>query len=143
MFAACLRPVFMFKSYPSIYNMSKAPVFIMLSLFFIVIGSCSIQKIISFDSFAQVESFKQPKTTLNLSNNQTTCLSNYETVKEHIFLVESNSTNDSASLFLLFTLVSGLFISFLRNTTKSFKKANPNLLVPSLPLFLRYRTLII
>ena len=132
----------MFKSYKSIYNTNKAAI-IMLSLFFIVIGSCSIQKIISFDSLSQVESFKQPKTTLNLSNNQTTCLSNNETVKEHVLLVENNSTKDSASLFLLFTLISGLFTSFLRNTTKSFKKTNPNLSIPSLPLFLQYRTLII
>src|SRR5690606_1666979 len=99
--------------------------------------------IISFDSLSQVESIKQPKTTLNLSNNQTTCSFQNEIVKEQVLLVENNSTKDSASLFLLFTLILGLFTSFLRNTTLSFKKTNPNLLVPSLPLFLQYRTLII
>jgi hypothetical protein len=132
----------MFKNHPFIYNSHKAAA-IMLTLFFVVMGTCSIQKIISLDSLSQVESFKQPKTTLNLSNNQTTCSFKNEIVKEQVLLVKNNSTKDSASLFLHFTLIFGLFTSFLRNTNLSFKKTHPDLLVPSLPLFLQYRTLII
>lgn len=132
----------MFKNYPFIYNSHKATA-IMLTLFFVVMGTCSIQKIISIDSFSSVESIKQPKTSLKLSNNQTTCSLENEVGQKQVLLVEHGSTKDLASLFLLFTFISSLFTFSLRNTTLSLKKTNPNLLVPSLPLFLQYRTLII
>ena len=134
---------FMFKNYLSIYNTNNKAVVTLLLLFFIVISSCSIQKIFFADSFSLIENTKQPKATLNLSNNEISCSLNNDIHHEYVLLGENSLTKDASSLLLLFALISGLFISFLRNRILPFKRTKAFLLVPSLPLFLQYRTLII
>jgi hypothetical protein len=133
----------MIKVNHSILNKSKSATIILLSLFFVMVGSCSIQKLITGDSYAQLEISKQSKTVLNSNNHQTVCLLTDEVVKGSLLSVETFSVKNYLNPLLLITAILGENIFLFKGESGIFQKQSNNPLASSFPLFLKYRVLII
>lgn len=132
----------MFKPLQSIHHKSKSAIVILLSLCFVLIGSCSFQKVVTGYFYSQIEISKQPKATLNSSNNQTCSLSD-ETVKISILNSEKPSTKSLFHPLLLVAAILSISTFFFKEESRSLQRKRNNSLVTPFPLFLKHRVLLI
>lgn len=127
---------------PSYLKNNKA-VALLLAVFFILAGTCSVQKIVLGSSFELHESAKQPKSTFNSGGESLlNCSLKSETV-EASFINSSSTDNQLASSLLFFTVLFGICITFFEEQKTALQTGGIDNLVSPLPLFLKYRTLII
>jgi hypothetical protein len=131
------------KIYQSLSNKNKSATVILLSLFFVIVSSCSIQKLITGDLYAQIETSKQSKTTFKSTSYQAICSITDKVAKESYLSSGIASVNNYLNpLVLIIGMFGGGIFSF-KGDNNIFHKHRNNSLVPSFPLFLKYRVLLI
>lgn len=130
------------KLLPSFYNKVKAAV-LLLCLFFMMVGTCPIKRLLSNASSPPVETTHRPNNHKDLVHVNFHCPSGGKIIQATLFDLTKAGNNGFSLPFFLNLLSFYLFASILKTGIVSITTSRIPSLIGSVPLFLKNRSIII